>query len=74
MLKVKVNSRKIREIILKKNLSQNNIAKRMGISSAYMAQLLNGERCPSPVTRQKFQDYFKDCSFDELFKTFGRVV
>lgn len=72
MLKVKVNGRKIREIILKKNLSQNNVAKRMTISSAYMAQLLNGERCPSPTTRQKFQDYFKDCSFDDLFKTISK--
>lgn len=74
MVRVKLRGAELRRIMVRRNLSQNNLAKRLEISSGYMAQLLNGERCPSPVTRQKLQDYFKDCSFDELFKTFGRVA
>lgn len=69
MLRAKVKGSLIRRVLFQKNLSQNWLAKKLGISSGYMAQLLNGERCPSPEMRQRLQNYFTGHSFDELFKT-----
>lgn len=70
MMKAMVKRALIRKILFQKNLSQNWLAKKLGISSGYMAQLLNGERCPSPEMRQKIQSYFTEHSFDELFRAF----
>jgi len=54
--------------LAKKNLSQNWLASRLGISSGYMSQLLSGKRNPSPTLRGRMMDYFKDHDFDQLFE------
>lgn len=68
MLKVKLRAGKITGALAKKNLSQNWLARHIGISSGYMTQLLNGTRCPSPKTRRRFQEYFIECKFNDLFE------
>jgi transcriptional regulator with XRE-family HTH domain len=67
MQKVKLKGKEIRRILAKKNLSQGWLAKRLEITSGYMAQLLNGDKCPSPETRSKIQNYFKEMTFEQLF-------
>ena len=67
MLKMQLQSARILPVLAQKNKSQRWLAKKLGISSGYMAQLLNGTRCPSPKTREKIQEHFKDWAFDELF-------
>lgn len=67
MQKVKLRGRAIRKILAQKNKSQNWLAQRMSITSGHMAQLLNGDRNPSPKVRQKFQEYFKELNFEQLF-------
>ena len=67
-MKAVLKGRKVREILIKKNKSQNWLAQRLEISSGYMAQILNGDRFPSPEVRQRLLDYFEGCSFDDLFR------
>jgi DNA-binding XRE family transcriptional regulator len=55
------------EEVSPKNLSQNWLAEKLGISSGYMSQLMCGVRHPSPKMRQAFMDYF-GCEFDDIFK------
>jgi transcriptional regulator with XRE-family HTH domain len=67
MLKVRIKGEDIKFILTKKNLSQTWLAKRLGITSGFMSQLLNEKKSPSPKTRKKFMDYFKEQEFDDLF-------
>lgn len=67
-MKATLKGEKIREILIRKCKSQNWLAQRLEVTSGYMAQMLNGDRNPSPEMRQKLLDYFKDeYSFDDLF-------
>ena len=62
-----LKGKKVRRILLRKNKSQNWLAQKLGISSGYIAQLLNGDRNPSPKVRQLFLDFFNGYDFDDLF-------
>lgn len=66
-MKVKLNSETLRRILARKNKSQNWFAKRIGTSSGYMSQLMNGSRNPSPKMREKILNTLKDCDFDDVF-------
>ena len=49
------------------NMSQNELADLLGISSSHLSRLINGSRCPSPSMRRRLMEAL-DCSeFDELF-------
>ena len=52
-------------------VSQNELARLLGLSTAYMSQLLNGTRSPSPRTQRRIQRFFGDVSPDELFIVVG---
>lgn len=58
---------KVRHLLIRKNKSQNWLALRLGISSAYMSQLLDGSRRPSPRLRELIMETFGEPNFDELF-------
>ena len=49
------------------NLSQNELARTVGITSGYLSQLMSGSRCPSAEMRQRLQDILRIDSFDDLF-------
>ena len=49
------------------NMSQNELARMVGITSGYLSQLMTGTRCPSAVMRKRLQDVLGISSFDELF-------
>lgn len=49
------------------NMSQNELARTLGISTGHLSRLINGRRCPSPRMRKLLMESL-DCSdFDELF-------
>ena len=48
-------------------VSQNELARLLGLSTGFMSQLLNGTRYPSPRTQRRIQRFFGDVSPDELF-------
>jgi transcriptional regulator with XRE-family HTH domain len=66
-MKVNLKTKFVRRKLIRKNMSQNWLAIKIGVSSGYMSQLMDGSRNPSPVVRQKFLDLFPECVFDDLF-------
>ena len=52
MVKARMKTEHVRELLLRRNLSQNNFARRIAVTGGYCSQLLRGERCPSPKVRQ----------------------
>jgi transcriptional regulator with XRE-family HTH domain len=51
----------------RRNLSQNDLAKQLGVSSGYMSQLLCGSRRPSPRLRRRMLESLSPLGFDDLF-------
>lgn len=66
-MKVCLKSESIKQILAKKNLSQNWLAERVGTTSGYMSQLMTGNRYPSPKMRKKIMACLQLCKFDDLF-------
>jgi len=70
-MKVELQGKKVRQILAKRNLSQNGLALKLGTSSGYMSQLIRGVRNPSPQMRKKIQEVLKIEVFDDIFKLKG---
>lgn len=68
MIRARLKTNTITNILLRKNLSQNWLAERLGITSGYMSQVLSGSRNPSPQLRQRIMDWQPELDFDELFE------
>lgn len=49
------------------NMTQNELADLLGISSGHLSRLINGRRCPSPSMRRSLMDALGCSEFDELF-------
>ena len=66
---VELRSDPIKEILARKNMSQNCFAMRLGVSSGYMSQLMSGVRNPSPALRKKILAVLQmdESGFDDLF-------
>ena len=68
-MKVKLKAELVREVLARKNLSQNWLAQKLETSTGYMSQLMTGIRNPSPEMRDKILELniFKGYGFDDLF-------
>ena len=66
MVKVRVNQDAVQVAMAKRNMSQNMLAIRAGISSGYISQIICGTRYPSPRVRQKILDIL-GMDFDDVF-------
>ncbi len=49
------------------NISQNELARMLGISTGHLSRLVNGQRCPSPPMRRKLMESLDCKEFDDLF-------
>ncbi|MEN8615479.1 helix-turn-helix transcriptional regulator [Dehalogenimonas sp. THU2] len=67
MVKVILKRQPFDVALAKKNLSQRALARKLGMSRSYLSQLVTGKRPPSAYMRQRFLEFFRDCSFDDLF-------
>lgn len=65
--KVRLNPYAVWDRLNRTNLSQNELARQMGISSGYLSQLITGQRCPSPRMRRRLQHVLDIAQFDDLF-------
>ena len=67
---VAIKSEAIRKILARKNMSQNWLARQLGVSSGYMSQLMTGVRNPSPDLRIKILEKLKmdESGFDKVFE------
>ncbi len=66
-LRVRLNASAAWELMARQNLSQNELARRLGITSGYLSQLVNGQRYPSPSLRRRLLEQLKGASFEDLF-------
>ena len=55
------------ELLDKLDMSQNELARRCGMSRAYMSQLMRGVRSPSPRVRRRLQKVLGVADFHVLF-------
>ena len=67
MVKVKLNRPTIERLLARRNWSQNALAKRLGICSSYVSQLMTGARSVSPRMRRQLLRKLPDLTFDDLF-------
>ena len=52
----------------RRNLTQNQLAGLLGLTSGYLSQVINGVKSPSAALRQRMQDVL-GVEFDDLFET-----
>ncbi len=64
---IKLKTAQVWELIGRRNMSQNELARRARISSGYLSQLLAGRKCPSPAVRRRLQAALRVSEFDDLF-------
>ena len=67
MIKVKLNRTAIQVAMAKRNMSQNMLAIKVGISSGYISQLMSEARYASPKVRQTILETFSPLTFDDIF-------
>lgn len=65
--RVRLKAEAVWELLNRLNLTQNELARRIGRSSGYLSQLINGERCPSAETRRRLMRVLGVSDFDVLF-------
>ena len=64
---VKLNSRAVWDHLERLGLSQNDLARRAGISSGYLSRLMNGTRSPSARTRYGLHEALGCPELEDLF-------
>ena len=70
-LRVTLNPAPVWTFLEEHEISQNELARRVGISSGYLSQLMSGTRCPSPPMRRRLLRVFGLDDFDDLFTITG---
>ena len=67
-MRVRLNHRRLAELVARRSISLNHWAKRIGLSSGHLSQLVNGQRpFPRAGTREKLLAAL-EVDFDELFE------
>jgi len=64
----KLQNKEMKKLKKLYSASQNGFARKLGISSAYISQLINGSRNPSPKLRERIMKIMPGYKWDELFK------
>ena len=49
------------------NMSQNELARRIGRSQGFVSELFNGRRCASADTRRRLMEVLQVTRFEDLF-------
>lgn len=67
MVKVKLNRHAFEVAMTRRNLSQRDLAEKIGFSRSHLSHIMNGRREPSPVLRRLILEYLREYAFDDLF-------
>ena len=65
--KVQLNRNAAWRLMDSLHMTQNELARRAGLTSGYVSMLLNGRRFPSPKKRRRLQEALGVSEFDDLF-------
>ena len=68
MLYARLKGQALWGILVRRNMSQNELARKAGLSSGYLSQLVRGDRFPSPAVRRKLLKALALRGFDDLFE------
>lgn len=63
---MRINKKRLEEVLFKKNLTKRDFAERLGISVVYGYSLFNGLFIPGPKTREKLKKILKS-DFNKIF-------
>ena len=66
-VRVKLNPVAVWELLDELGISQKELARRSGISPAYLSQLMHGRRSPSVRTQSRLQQALGVSDWDRLF-------
>ena len=66
-VRVWLNSDSLWALLRKRGISQNDLARRAGITGAYLSQLVNRKRNPSFQTMQRLLAALGGVTFHEIF-------
>ena len=58
----------VKRDIARLNVSQNELARRLDLTSGFLSQLLNGKRFAGPDTRRKIMEALPGIPFDDIFE------
>ena len=67
MVKVKLNRLAFEVALSRQNLSQRDLAEKIGFSRSHLSHIINGRREPSPMLRRLILEQMTECTFDDLF-------
>ncbi len=65
---VGIRTQRVYELLEKLNMSQNQLAELVGVSSGYMSMLLTGRRSASGAVRRRMQEVLGVIEFGEIFE------
>ena len=65
--RVKLRQERVWDLLNRRNMSQNELARLARISSGYLSQLISGKKSPSPAVRRRLQAALGVSEFDDLF-------
>jgi len=66
-LRVRLKPDPVWAFLEERDISQNQLARVVGISSGYLSQLMSGSAHPSPEVRQRLLRVLGKTDFDDLF-------
>jgi len=66
--RIRVKQTTLWDHMAKNNLSQKELAEKLGITQGYASQLLCGVRHPSPKLRRRILAVLAPLAFDDLFE------
>jgi transcriptional regulator with XRE-family HTH domain len=67
MVKVKLKRTALEVAMSRKNITQRDLALKIGFSRSHLSHIISGRREPSPVLRRVILEYLPECTFDDLF-------
>ena len=67
MLKIMLNREFVEKVLVRRNISQNGLARRLRISTSYMSQIMNGGRYISAKMRRRIYRQFRRYDFSDVF-------
>ena len=67
MVKVVLNRTALEIAMSRKNLTQRDLAAKIGFSRCHVSHIITGRREPSPALRRVILEFLPECTFDDLF-------
>lgn len=68
MHRVRLKARAVSQILLSRNMTQSDLARKAKLTTGHMSQLIHGERSPTPAVRLRLMKALATTDFDQIFE------